>query len=252
MRLKDRVALITGAGRGIGYSIANLFAREGARLILCSRTRSEIDELARKIRDEGGQVYSEAMDISDPDQVSLLVQRGVDELGPVDILINNASLLGPMVPLSEMPLGEWEEVISVNLTSLFYLTQRVLQDMEEKCHGCIINMTSSVGRKGRALWGAYSISKFGVEGITQVLAEELHEKKIRVMALNPGGTRTQMRAKAYPHEDRSRLHDPEDIAHVILHMVLNFGLENSGRSFDAKDLLPLIDQDEPGEKRCYR
>lgn len=250
MRLKDRVALISGAGRGIGYSIANLFAREGARLILCSRTRSEIDELASKIRSDGGHVYSEAMDISDPNQVSLLVQRGVDRLGPVDILINNASLLGPMLPLSEMPLSEWEEVISVNLTSLFYLTQKVLQGREEKGHGCIINMTSSVGRKGRALWGAYSISKFGVEGITQVLAEELHEKKIRVMALNPGGTRTQMRAKAYPHEDRTGLHDPEDIALVILHMVLNIGLEDSGRSFDAKDLLPIIGKEEPEKKEA--
>jgi len=243
MRLKDRVALITGAGRGIGSSISHLFARERARLILCSRTRSEIDEVASKIGLDGGRVYSEAMDISDPNQVSLLVQRGVDKFGPVEILINNASLLGPMVPLSEMPLSKWKEVISVNLTSLFYLTQKVLPGMVEKGHGCVVNMTSSLGRKGRALWGAYSISKFGVEGITQVLAEELHGKKIRVMALNPGGTRTQMRAKAYPHEDRSRLHDPEDIAQVVLHMVLNIGLEDTGHSFDAKDLLPIIGKD---------
>jgi len=247
MRLKDRVALITGAGRGIGSSIAHLFAREGARVILCSRTRLEIEELTSKIGGEGGQVYSEAIDISDPHLVSLLVQRGVDKLGPVDILINNASLLGPMVPLSEMPLSEWEKVLSVNLTSLFYLTQRVLPGMEGKGHGCVVNMTSSVGRKGRALWGAYSISKFGVEGITQVLAEELLGKKIRVMALNPGGTRTQMRAKAYPHEDRSKLHDPEDIAQVVLHMVLNIGLEGSGQSFDAKALLPIIREKESEE-----
>ena len=101
-------------------------------------------------------------------------------------------------------------------------------------------MTSSVGRQGRAMWGAYSISKFGVEGITQVFADELRKNNIRVMALNPGGTRTQMRAVAYPSEDPSKLPDPDTIAQVVLHLVLNSEMEWSGLSLNARDFFPIL------------
>ncbi len=242
MRLEGQVALITGAGRGIGLATARLFAREGARLILCSRTESEIREVTDQLQRDGCKVHSETLDITDPDRLSRFVRRGEEQLGTVEILINNASLLGPMLPLMSYPLAEWNQVLAVNLTALLHVTQQVLPGMVVQNRGCIINMTSSVGRHGRALWGAYSVSKFGVEGLTQVLANEMRPHQIRVMALNPGGTRTQMRAQAYPMEDQQRLQNPDRIAQVVLYLVLSAGLGWSGRSLDAKDLLPVQEQ----------
>ncbi|HEX9758937.1 MAG TPA: SDR family NAD(P)-dependent oxidoreductase [Nitrospiria bacterium] len=239
MRLQGRIALITGGSKGIGRSLAQLFSEEGAKLIICSRTEHDIQNVARQLKQGGGEVYAEALDISDGKRLENFIQKGEKEIGPIDILINNASLLGPMVPLLEMPLKDWEKVLSVNLTAIFHLTQLVLPKMLTKGKGCIINMTSSVGRKGRALWGGYSVSKFGVEGITQVLAEELRDQNIRVMALNPGGTRTEMRARAYPNEDPKQLPAPDTIAHVVLHLVLNAGLDWSGRSLDARDFFSI-------------
>jgi NAD(P)-dependent dehydrogenase (short-subunit alcohol dehydrogenase family) len=243
MRLEGKVALITGAGRGIGLATARLFAREGARLVLCSRTESEILEVTHQLQRDGCQVYSEILDIADPDRLALFVHRGEEHLGSVEILINNASLLGPMLPLMSYSLKEWNQVLTVNLTALFHVTQQVLPGMVARRSGCIINMASGVGRRGRALWGAYSVSKFGVEGLTQVLADELRPYQIRVMALNPGGTRTRMRAQAYPTEDQGRLLDPDRIAQVVLYLVLSAGLEWSGRSLDVKDLLPVLEQE---------
>jgi len=240
MKLKGKVALITGASKGIGCSIARLFSREGASLILCSRTESDIKKVATQLNQEGGMVYAEALDISDSNRLGKFVQKAEKNMGPVEILINNASLLGPMVPLMNFPLKDWGEVLSVNLTAVFDITQRVLPGMLTLGHGCIINMTSSVGRQGRAMWGAYSISKFGVEGITQVFADELRKNNIRVMALNPGGTRTQMRAVAYPNEDSSKLPDPDTIAQVVLHLVLNSEMEWSGLSLNARDFFPIL------------
>jgi NAD(P)-dependent dehydrogenase (short-subunit alcohol dehydrogenase family) len=243
MRLRDKVALVTGTGRGIGLAIARLFAREGASLILCSRTESEIQGVTHQLRQDGCKVYSEILDIADPDRLALFVHRGEEHLGAVEILINNASLLGPMLPLMSYSLKEWNQVLTVNLTALFHVTQQVLPGMVARRSGCIINMTSGVGRRGRALWGAYSVSKFGVEGLTQVLADELRPYQVRVMALNPGGTRTRMRAQAYPTEDQGRLLDPDRIAQVVLYLVLSAGLEWSGRSLDVKDLLPVLEQE---------
>src|SRR6185503_13993002 len=140
--------------------------------------------------------------------------------------------------LSEISVKEWDEVIQINLNGLFYVARAVLPVMLRQNSGRIINITSSVGRKGRACWGAYSVSKFGVEGLTQVLADELKETGIRVMALNPGGTRTGMRAAAYPDEDRSRLNDPSDVARAILYLAASESTGLNGRSLDVKDILP--------------
>ncbi len=239
MRLEGKVALITGASRGIGRSIAYLFAKEGAKLIICARTETDIKKIANDLSEKGTPVYSEALDVSQLDRLKPFVQKGENEIGPVDILINNASVLGPMVPLLKMPWKDWQEVLSVNLTSLFCLSQLVLPSMISQGKGCIINMSSSVGRSGRALWGAYSVSKFGVEGITQVFADELSNQKIRVMALNPGGTRTEMRAQAYPNEDPQKLPEPDTIARVVLHLVLNMEMNCSGQSFNARSFFKI-------------
>ncbi len=237
MRLKDQVALITGAGRGIGQSTALLFAHSGAQVVICSRTVPELRTTAGEIKKQGGRVSFHLVDVADPQAVDRMVTAAVKQHGRIDVLVNNASILGPMTMLSELSVADWDEVIRINLNGLFYVTRAVLSVMLRQNSGRIINITSSVGRKGRAQWGAYSVSKFGVEGLTQVLADELKETGIRVMALNPGGTRTRMRAAAYPDEDPSRLQDPMEVARAILYLATSEDPALHGRSLDAKDLI---------------
>jgi NAD(P)-dependent dehydrogenase (short-subunit alcohol dehydrogenase family) len=168
-----------------------------------------------------------------------MITKTVKRYERIDVLVNNASILGPMSLLSELSVKDWEEIIRINLNGLFYVTRAVLPHMLRQNVGRIIDITSSVGHKGRALWGAYSVSKFGVEGLTQVLADELKETGIRVMALNPGGTRTRMRAAAYPEEDPARLQDPMEVARAILYLAVSDDPTLHGRSVDAKDLAPF-------------
>lgn len=236
MRLQDQVALITGAGRGIGQATALLFSQAGAKVVICARTKAELLNTTQEIKKGGGQVSQYLVDVSDTKAVKRMVDKAIKRYGHLDVLVNNASILGPMSLLSELSVAEWDQVIHINLNGLFYVTRAVLPVMLRQNSGRIINITSSVGRKGRAYWGAYSVSKFGVEGLTQVLADELKDTGIRVMALNPGGTRTRMRAAAYPEEDPSQLQDPMEVARAILYLATAENPTLHGRSLDIKDL----------------
>ncbi|HEY4485222.1 MAG TPA: SDR family NAD(P)-dependent oxidoreductase [Nitrospiria bacterium] len=235
--MKGKVALVTGGGRGIGRAIARCFAAEGAAVAICSRTERELKETVRAITEQNGETAYRVTDLAKATAVRSLVKWLLRRYSRIDILINNASLLGPRLPLADYPFKEWEAVLKVNLTAPFLLTQEVLRSMIPRKSGCIINVTSSVGRRGRAEWGGYSISKFGIEGLTQILAEELREHSIRVLAVNPGGTRTAMRAAAYPEEDPNRLPPPEAVAKVILDLVLREDMTLSGQSLDARSLM---------------
>jgi NAD(P)-dependent dehydrogenase (short-subunit alcohol dehydrogenase family) len=154
----------------------------------------------------------------------------------VDLLINNAGILGPRVPLTEFSTRDWQEVLRINLNGTFWVTRAVARIMERQRSGCIINISSSVGRRGRAGWGAYAVSKFGVEGLTQVLADELRSAGVRVLAFNPGGTRTSMRVAAYPEEDPRSPRPPDIPARALLHLVLRTSAEHSGQCFDLQSL----------------
>jgi NAD(P)-dependent dehydrogenase (short-subunit alcohol dehydrogenase family) len=236
-RLNGKVALVTGGGRGIGRAIAMRLAAEGAAVAICSRTEQELKETVREITRHNGEAFSRVVDLASPMAIRSLVKNLRGRYPKIDILVNNASLLGPRRPIAEYPLKDWEAVLKVNLTAPFLLTQEVLRLMIPQKSGCILNITSSVGRRGRAEWGGYSVSKFGLEGLTQILAEELRERRIRVMALNPGGTRTAMRAAAYPEEDPTRLPPPDAVAQVALDLLLQDDMALSGQSFDARSLM---------------
>ncbi|HEY5594992.1 MAG TPA: SDR family NAD(P)-dependent oxidoreductase [Nitrospiria bacterium] len=236
-RLNGKVALITGGGRGIGRAIARCLAGEGAAVAICSRTEHELKETVREITERQGEARYWVADLASAPAIRSLVKKLLRRYSRIDILVNNASLLGPRKPLADYPLKEWEAVLKVNLTAPFFLTQEVLRLMIPQTSGCILNITSSVGRRGRAEWGGYSVSKFGIEGLTQILAEELREHRIRVLALNPGGTRTAMRAAAYPEEDPSLLPSPDRIAKVVLDLVLRDDMALSGQSLDARSFL---------------
>jgi NAD(P)-dependent dehydrogenase (short-subunit alcohol dehydrogenase family) len=235
--LQNQVTLITGAGRGIGRASALRFAREGAKVVICARTRRAIDQVATEIEISGGTVLARVADISKPEAVRGLVRAATHRFGRIDVLVNNAGILGPRVPLAHFTIRDWTRVLSINLTGTFLVTHAVLQYMIAQRHGCIVSLSSSVGRKGRAGWGAYAVSKFGVEGLSQTLAQELEPFGIRIMTYNPGGTRTQMRSEAYPEEDPSRLRDPDEVAEDLLRLATRTSMKHSGTAFD-RDTLP--------------
>jgi len=235
--LEGKVALITGGSRGIGKAIAMTYAREGAKVFICARKAANLRKAAAQIRSDGGEVGWCAADISKVGEVKRIVREVRRAYGAIHVLVNNASILGPREPIVRYPLSSWEEVVKVNLTALFLVTREVLKIMIPQKEGSIINLSSGVGRVGKARWGAYAASKFGVEGFTQVLADEVKEWNIRVNAVNPGGTRTEMRAQAYPDEEPLTLPVPEDITGVFLYLAGAESREVTGKSFDARDWL---------------
>ena len=233
--LAGKVALITGGSRGIGKAIALAYAREGAKVLICARRKEDLKRAAKEIQSTGGTVSWRAADISKVREVKRLIRQVCRTYGTINILVNNASILGPREPIVRYPLRSWEEVVKVNLTALFLLTKEVLRIMVPQKEGSIINLSSGVGRMGKARWGAYAASKFGVEGFTQVLADEVKEHNIRVNAVNPGGTRTEMRAQAYPEEDPLTLPTPGEITGVFLYLASTESVGITGKSFDARD-----------------
>ena len=238
-KLIKNVALITGATRGIGKAVAAAYVREGARVFICARDRQEVAATVREFRDRSteAQVDGCAGDVGKETDVSRIVDAAIERFQTIDTLVNNASLLGPRVTLVQYPFEQWEEVIRVNLDGVFLLTQQVVKRMIANRQGSIINVSSGVGRTGRARWGAYAVSKFGLEGLTQVLADEVKESGIRVNSVNPGPTRTEMRAEAYPEEDPLTLPTPEQITPIFVHLASVESENVTGQMLEAKDWL---------------
>jgi len=235
--LAGKVALITGGSRGIGKAVAAGYAREGAAVFLCGRNDLDVKKAIADIEGAGGRASGCAGDVGKIEDVRRIVQSTIAQLGGIDVVVNNASLLGPRVPITDYPLEAWEEVLRVNLTGIFLMSQEVVKVMIAKRQGSIINVSSGVGRIGKARWGAYGASKFGVEGLTQGLAEELKDLGIRVNAVNPGPTRTEMRAMAYPDEDPLTLPAPDDIIPVFVYLASEDSRNVTGQSFDAQEWL---------------
>jgi NAD(P)-dependent dehydrogenase (short-subunit alcohol dehydrogenase family) len=234
-QLTGRIALVTGGSRGIGKAIATAYARAGASVFICARREDDLRRAVETLRGAGGEIDGTAGDVGNHDNVKRIVQATVQRYGTIDVLVNNASLLGPRDPVATYPAAVWEDVIRINLTGPFLMTQEVLKIMLPRRRGSIINVSSGVGRVGRPRWGAYAVSKFGLEGFTQMAAEELREAGIRVNAVNPGPTRTEMRADAYPDEDPITLPTPEDIVPVFLYLASEESIGVTGQSLDAQE-----------------
>ncbi len=235
MRLKDKTVLITGGGGGIGRVMARTFVQEGARVLICGRTRDRLESVAAGMGDFKGQLSYLISDITKPEDRTRLSQWIDQTWRKLNVLVNNAGVLGVMVPVQDYPETVWDEVIRINLTGTFLITRAILPLMIKAGQGSIINLSSTVGRKGRANWGAYAVSKFGLEGLTQVLADELKPHGIRVNSVNPGGTRTEMRSVAYPKEDPSALPSPEAIMPLFIHLVSDESKEVPGQALNARD-----------------
>jgi NAD(P)-dependent dehydrogenase (short-subunit alcohol dehydrogenase family) len=231
--LKDKVVLITGASQGLGRALALAFAGEGARVVVNARSEGSIGPVAGEIERAGAEVLAVAADVSRAEDVERLVRETVARFGRIDVLVNNAGLLGPRVGIGEYPEDEWRTVIDANLTGPFLVSKAAIPHMPEG--GSIINVVSGVSVEGRAEWGAYSVSKFGIEGLTQILAAELEELGVRANAVDPGGMRTDMRAAAYPEEDPQTRITPEENTAVFVYLASDESQGVTGERFKAQE-----------------
>jgi len=231
--LKDKVTLITGASQGLGRALALAFAREGARVVVNARSEESVDPVAREVEDTGAEVLAVAADVSKGADAERLVDETANHFGSIDVLVNNAGLLGPRVVIEEYPEDEWRRVIDANLTGPFLVSKAAIPHLS--AGGSIINVVSGVSVEGRAEWGAYSVSKFGVEGLTQILAAELKQSGVRVNAVDPGGMRTDMRAAAYPEEDPQTRIPPEENTAIFLYLASDESKDVTGGRFKAQE-----------------
>lgn len=233
--LNDKVVVITGATKGLGAALSRGFAHTGAKVAICARGSEELKQIEKEIISSGGEVFSLPVDVKDPEQVQRFVSGTLNKFGKVDALINNASILGKRVPVSDYDYETWCDVIDVNVTGIFLMTKAFLPSMMKQRSGSVVNLSSGVGNKGKPNWGAYSVSKFGVEGFSYMLAEELREYSVRVNIVNPGGLATDMRRAAYPEEDQSTLKKPEDILNVFLYLVSDASKNMTGSRINAQE-----------------
>lgn len=231
--LEGKVAMVTGASQGLGRALALAYAREGAMLVINSRNYESIRDVVEEIRGLGVEVLGIGADVTSSSDVEDLVDVAVEHYDRIDVLVNNAGLLGPRVAIEEYPEDEWRRVLDANLTGPFLVSKAAIPYMREGAS--IVNVTSGVSIEGRAEWGAYSVSKFGMEGLTQILAAELKDRGIRVNSVDPGGMRTGMRAVAYPDEDPTTRITPEENTAVFLYLASNESRDVTGERFKAQE-----------------
>jgi 3-oxoacyl-[acyl-carrier protein] reductase len=220
--LEKKVAIVTGAGRGIGRSIALTLARSGARLSLAARTGTELETVQSEIENFGGQAIALPTDVSRESEVISLVRGTVERFGRLDILVNNAGI-GVFGPLAKTTTEQWDLIMAINARGPFLLCREAIPYLKRHKQTFIINITSVVGVKGYVNQAAYSASKHAVMGMTKALAKEVQPDGIRVHAIGPGGVDTPLVAKARPDLDRSVLMQPQDIADIVLFLVTRPG-----------------------------
>jgi len=233
--LNGRIILVTGASDGIGKEAALTYARHGASLILLGRNEEKLRRVAQQVNDEGQAAQWFILDMATctPEACQQLASEIASATPHLDGVLHNAGLLGDICPMSEQDPAVWNEVIQVNVNATFYLTQALLPLLLKSDGGSLVFTSSSVGRQGRANWGAYATSKFATEGMMQVLAEE-YQNRLRVNCINPGGTRTSMRASAFPTEDPQKLKTPADIMPLYLWLMGDDSRRKTGMTFDAQ------------------
>jgi NAD(P)-dependent dehydrogenase (short-subunit alcohol dehydrogenase family) len=237
MRLKDKVTLITGASRGLGRALALRYAREGARLVLCARDREALERVSAEVQELGARVLGVPADVSQKRDVERLVSTALLECDYLEILVNNASILGPspMPFLIDYPTDAFEEVLRVNVLGPFMITKTVLPSMIARGQGSIINVTSEAGATGYPGWGAYGISKAALELLSQTWAAELEKTGVRVNTVDPGDMDTQMHALAYPDADPSQFVKPEQITEIFVYLASDESRHVTGQRFQAQE-----------------
>ena len=223
--LKDKIILVTGAGDGIGRVAALTYASYGATVVLLGRTTTKLESVYDEIIASGAPEPGIApMDLATatPDEIQKLAEVMEQQYGRLDGLLHNAAILGERVPVEHYDINTWMKVMQVNLHAVFLLTRIFMPLLRQSSSASLLFSSSGVGTTPRAYWGAYSVSKYALEGLAKLLMEELENAShIRVNILNPGGTRTSMRATAYPNEDPATLKAPEDLMPLYLYLMGN-------------------------------
>lgn len=235
--LTNRIILVTGASDGIGREAALTYARYGAEVILLGRNREKLQAVEQAISQLNRcPARSFTLDLASatPESCQQLARAIGQQVPRLDGVLHNAGILGDIVPLAELDAQVWQQVMQINLDATFYLTQALLPLLLKSAAGSLVFTTSSVGREGRAGWGAYAVSKFATEGMMQVLADEYKNRHLRVNCINPGGTRTKMRASAFPEEDADKLKTPADLMPLYLYLMGDDSRRKTGISFDAQ------------------
>ncbi len=224
--------VITGGSKGLGRAMVEYWLNDGWNVATCARDISPLVALQQEHPDR---LLAEEVDVASIDHVKSFCASAIDRFKEISILVNNASILGPRVTLEQYVPEEFEEVLRVNTIGSFYFIHELVPHFKQQRMGVIVNVSSGAGVKGGARWGAYAASKFAIEGLTQVLKDEVFDDKIRVHALDPGAMRTQMRADAYPNEDPMTLPTPQEIARVIFDIAVVY--EPTMTRLKAKDYL---------------
>ncbi|KXS51250.1 MAG: short-chain dehydrogenase/reductase SDR, partial [Marinobacter sp. T13-3] len=222
--LKDRIIMVTGAGSGIGRAAAMAYAAHGATVILVGRTVERLEDIYDEIEAAGYPqpaivpMNFEGAAVKEYEELAMTIE---DNFGRLDGLLHNAGILGDRSPVELYDPATWNRVMQVNATAPFLLSRAMIPLLRKSTDASMIFTSSGVGRQARAYWGAYAISKFAVEGLAQLLADELDDERhnIRVNSLNPGATRTGMRMLAYPAEDPNKNPKPEALMPVYLYLM---------------------------------
>ena len=225
MKLKGKVALITGGGRGIGRAVALAYAKEGAALALCARTHSELEKTAAEARGCGVECEGWTCDVSQEDAVQALVEKVRERFGRIDVLVNNAGIMVRPTPVTEVDVAKWDYTIAVNLRGPFLLTRAVLPLMLRQKSGSVINVSSSIGRSGYANFSAYAASKWGLEGLTQTVAAETERSGVRVNSVAPGYVATKMTG--------FQGSQPESVTDVFIFLASDESKRINGKMLDA-------------------
>lgn len=233
MRLEGKVAIVTGAGRGIGQAIAETYAREGAAVVVVARTRSAVDEVAKSINGSGGRALAVTADVSDEAQVAEMVRCASAEFGRVDVLVNNAAINLPNIHIVDYDPAAWRQIVDVNLNGSFLCTKAVLPGMIQRRSGNVINISSIGGRRGGRGRGPYRASKAALINFTETLAAEVFEHGIRANCICPGGTDTEMIRQISGGRPRNDLMPPQEIAEVALFLADDASSSMSGAAIDA-------------------
>ena len=236
--LNGRIILITGASDGIGRALAIHAAGHGAQIILHGRRASKLEKVYDEIQALQGaprpSIAVMDLAVADSDAYTSLADSLAAEFGRLDGLVNNAGILGERYSIEQYDAAMWQQVMHVNVTAAFAITQVCLPLLHQAADASIIFTSSGVGRVGKPFWGAYAVSKFATEGLSQVLASEQEHGSIRVNCINPGPVRTEMRRAAYPAEDRDALKTADDILPTYMYLLGPASKGVTGQSLDAQ------------------
>ena len=235
---KDKIVLVTGANRGFGLAITMDLARAGATVIMLGRDLGSLEYAYDAVVDAGLTepiLYPLDLEGATPENYQELQDNILSQFGKLDGVVHNASILGAQMPIEQYDIKLWYSTLQINLSAPFMLTQFLIPALSKSNDARVIFMSSSVGREARAYWGAYSVSKFGIEGFAKTLSEELEKTHISVNTVNPGKMRTEMRRSAYPAEDSSKVPLPEEKSQAIVYLLSSLSPKINGEQLSIAD-----------------